>query len=100
MKKPLKTLSLISTFLIFCSQEVYAAASKHAHTGHPTLIKFFSAMFGVLVSILVIWLSLILYKKFMLKNNSKLDNVDYDKTLESPKDFKEAINLFLDKTDR
>ena len=64
------------------------------------LLKFFLAMLGVLVSSGAIFLGLKFYKKFVLKNNAKLDDIDYDKTLESPKDFKEAINLFLDKTDK
>lgn len=62
--------------------------------------KFFAAMGGVLLSALAIFFGLKIYKKFILKNNLKMENIDYDKTLESPKDFKEAINLFLDKTDK
>ena len=65
-----------------------------------SLLKFFLAMLGVLVSSGAIYLGLKLYKKLVLKNNAKLDDVDYNKTLESPRDFKEAINLFLDKTDK
>jgi hypothetical protein len=65
-----------------------------------TILKFFIGMFGVLISSLVILMSLKLYKKIGLKNKSKADNINYDKTLESPKDFKEAINLFLEKTDK
>ena len=64
------------------------------------IYKFFTAMFGVLVSVIAIYFGLKLYKKIALKNNEKLDNIKFDKSLESPKDFKEAINLFLDKTDK
>lgn len=64
------------------------------------LFKFLAAMFGVFISALAIWIGLKIYKKIVLKDNSKLDEIDYNKTLESPKDFREAINLFLDKTDR
>jgi len=64
------------------------------------LVKFFLAMLGVLISSGAIFLGLRFYKKLMLKNNTKLDSIDYNKTLDSPKDFKEAINLFLDKTDK
>lgn len=64
------------------------------------LYKFFTALFGVLISSMAIYLGLKAYKKFVLKNNQKLDSMDYGKNLESPKDFKEAINLFLDKTDK
>lgn len=62
--------------------------------------RFLLAMLGVLVSSGAIFLGLKLYKNVILKNNTKLDNLDYNKTLDSPKDFKEAINLFLDKTDK
>lgn len=65
-----------------------------------SIFKFFVAMAGVLVSALAIFLGLKFYKKFALKSNQKLDNIDFDKTLESPKDFRQAINLFLDKTDK
>lgn len=64
------------------------------------LIKFLTALFGVIVSSLTIFFVLKLYKKFGLKGNSDGANIDYSKTLESPKDFKDAINLFLDKTDK
>lgn len=64
------------------------------------VFKFFISMFWVIVSALLIFLGLKFYKKMILKNNAKIDKIDYDKTLESPKDFKEAINLFLDKTDK
>ncbi len=64
------------------------------------LIKFFMSMLGVLLSSVAIILGLKLYKKLILKNNSKLNNIDYDKTFDTPKDFKEAINLFLDKTNK
>ncbi len=64
------------------------------------LFKFFMAMLGVLVSSLAIFGGLNLYKKVVLKNNKAFDEKDYENTLESPKDFKEAINLFLNKTDK
>lgn len=64
------------------------------------MLKFLIAMFGVLVSCLAIFLGLKFYKKLVSHGNNKFNNIDYDKTLESPKDFKEAINLFLDKTNK
>lgn len=83
------------------SQELEKLAKPDEQMGFKyAFFKFFVAMMGVLVSALAIFAGLKIYKKFVLKNNSKLDNVDYDKSLESPKDFKEAINLFLDKTDK
>lgn len=77
------------------------ALSHMEKTGFKySFLKFFIAMFGVLLSSLAIFIGLKVYKKLILKDNEKFDNIDYDKTLESPKDFKEAINLFLDKTNR
>lgn len=64
------------------------------------ILKFLLAMFGVLLSSLAILGGLKLYKKFVLKNNTKTDNINYGNTFESPKTFKEAINIFLDKTDK
>ena len=64
------------------------------------LFKFLMAMLGVLVSALAIFAGLKFYKKIVLKSDSKYGDIDYDKMLESPKDFKEAINLFLHKTKR
>lgn len=62
------------------------------------LFKFLIAMFGVLISCLAIFAGLKFYKKIVLKSDLKQGDIDYDKTLESPKNFKEAINLFLHKT--
>ena len=65
-----------------------------------SLFRFFMAMLGVVVSSLAIFGGLKLYQKFGLKNTAALDEKDYENSLESPKDFKEAINLFLNKTDK
>ena len=95
-------LAMFST-LVFTGVEAHAAANAQSalHNGFMYgVFKFFTAMFGVLVSSLAIFAGLKFYKKFVLKNNSNLDNIDYDKTLESPKDFKGVINLFLDKTEK
>ena len=81
-------------------KNTYAITHMGKNSIQYKLFKFFIAMFGVLVSSLVIFMGLKIYKKLMLKNNSKSDTIDYNKNLESPKDFKEAINLFLDKTDK
>ena len=63
------------------------------------LFRFLMAMLGVLVSSFVIFLVLKFYQKFVLKKGVSSDEQDFN-TLESPKDFKEAINLFLNKTDK
>lgn len=81
-------------------KNAYALSHMEQRGFKYSLFKFFMAMIGVLISALAIFGGLKLYKNIILKNSSKLDNIDYDKTLESPKDFKEAINLFLDKTDK
>lgn len=81
------------------SADVFAPEEKTSGF-KDIMIKFLSAMSGVLVSSLAIFLGLKFYKKSILKNNAKFNNIDYDKTLDSPKDFKEAINLFLDKTNK
>lgn len=64
------------------------------------MLKFLIAMFGVLISCLAIFAGLKFYKKIVLKSDLKQGDIDYDKTLESPKNFKEAINLFLHKTNK
>lgn len=64
------------------------------------IIKFFAAMFGVIVSVLAIFAGLKIYQRFILKNREKFEETDYPNTLESPKDFRDAINLFLHKTNK
>lgn len=99
MKKHLKILNL-SLFLMIFAQKCYAATAENVAHGHYLMFKFFTAALGVLVSIAAIWVCLKLYKKFMLKDNAKFDKINYNTNLEAPKDFREAINLFLEKTDR
>lgn len=62
--------------------------------------KFLSAMLGVLVSAGAIFLGLKFYKNFILKKTFTPQDEVIKNSLQSPKDFKEAINLFLDKTDK
>lgn len=82
-------------------KNAYALAHMEQQNGlQGALFKFFMAMLGVLVSAAAIFLGLKVYQKFVLKNNLKSDTINHDKTLESPKEFKEAINIFLDKTDK
>ena len=82
-------------------KNIYALSHMEKKSGFKySLFKFFLAMIGVMISSLAIYGGLKLYKKIAVKNSEKLDSIDYAKTLESPKDFKEAINLFLDKTDK
>lgn len=64
------------------------------------LFSFFMAMLGVFVSAVIIFVSLKLYKKFAINKGSQSSNESYKTSLDSPKDFKEAINLFLNKTNK
>lgn len=77
-----------------------AALPTKSENRPSPIMQFLLAMFGVLLSSLAIFGGLKLYKKFVLKNNTKTDNINYGNTFESPKTFKEAINIFLDKTDK
>lgn len=63
------------------------------------IVKFFMAMFGVLISAVFIWLGLKLYKKYLQNRVLSSNNTTYGDSLETPKDFKSALNLFLEKTD-
>ena len=60
------------------------------------LLKFFIAIAWVVVSSLIIYFSLISYKKLSGKPEFGIDVEE--NTLDTPKNFKEAINLFIKKT--
>lgn len=62
-------------------------------------LRFFIAMSGVAISSLAIYGGLKLYKKISLQKNMFVSNPNDERSLETPKDFKSAINLFLNKTD-
>ena len=101
MKISLKTLRIFNYSLIIL---ILNCGTCLANTGDvPTvpspIVKFFIAMIGVLFSAGAIFMGLKVYKKFVLKRNQNIDNTDYS-TLQSPKNFKDAINMFLDKTDK
>lgn len=64
------------------------------------LFMFLKAMFGVIVSALAIFGGLKLYKGLLLKKNALFESKKIKNSLESPKTFKDALNLFLDKTDK
>lgn len=81
-------------------KNAYQITHMKQHSLKASLFKFVLAMLCVLISSLVILTGLKFYKKIGLKNKSKTDNIDYSKSLDSPKDLKEAINIFLDKTDK
>lgn len=65
-----------------------------------TLVKFLLAMLGVVVSAGAIFLGLKFYKNVVLKGGTTNEVISIENSLHSPKDFKEAINLFLNKTDK
>lgn len=81
-------------------KNAYQITHMKQHSLKASLFKFVLAMLCVLISSLAILTGLKFYKKIGLKNKSKTDNIDYSKSLDSPKDLKEAINLFLEKTDK
>lgn len=60
------------------------------------LLKFFIAIAWVVISSLIIYFSLISYKKLSGKPEFGIDVEE--NTLDTPKNFKEAINLFIKKT--
>lgn len=99
MKKLFKTLSLLTILTLF-TNECWAAAANAASPALPSpILKFLGAMLGVLVSSLAIFGALKLYKKLVINAGVRTEDGSTD-SLDSPKDFKEAINLFLDKTDK
>ena len=56
-------------------------------------------MIWVIISSIIIFILLISYKKLILKDNRQ--NITYENTaqsLDTPKNFKDALKLFLDKT--
>lgn len=64
-----------------------------------TIAKFLLAMLGVGLSAVAIFFGLKIYQKFVLNSMNKETKTDPN-SLDSPKAFKEAINNFLDKTDK
>lgn len=104
MKKHLKIINLIFIFAIFAQNICFAAeqaVQQSAQDGFRfVILKFVIAMAGVLISAAAIFFGLKLYKKFVLKNDTKIEESVYNSSLESPKDLKEAINIFLEKTDK
>ncbi len=71
--------------------------SDRFKTSKPNvLLKFFIAIAWVVMSSLIIYFSLISYKKLSSKPKFGIDVEE--NTLDSPKNFKDAINLFIKKT--
>ena len=63
------------------------------------IFKFILAMVWVCISSIIIFIILISYKKLILKGKSITPTYEsMAESLDSPKNFKEAIKLFLDKT--
>lgn len=89
-----------STLQTIPQKNAYQFAHMEQKGFKYAIFKFFASMLGVLLSAVVIFFGLKMYKKISLKSVEKTNKIDYDKTLESPKDFKDTINLFLDKTDK
>lgn len=63
------------------------------------VLKFLLAMIWVVISSIIIFILLISYKKLILKdNNQEINYENTSQSLDTPKNFKEALKLFLDKT--
>lgn len=63
------------------------------------VFKFILAMIWVVISSIVIFIILISYKKLILKGKPVRPTYETtEQSLDTPKNFKEAIKLFLDKT--
>lgn len=63
------------------------------------MFKFLFAMLWVAISSVFIFLILLAYKKLILKDRSVLPTYEsMEHSLDTPKKFKEAIKIFLDKT--
>ncbi len=62
------------------------------------MTKFLIAMAGVIVSSIIIFSGLLLYKKFFLKSPEFFENEEKIKTFHTPKNMKEAVNSFLENT--
>ena len=69
------------------------------NTPQNKFLKFIIAMIGVIFSGFAIYGGLKIYKNLILQKNSCIINPNDERSLESPKDFKTAINIFLKKTD-
>ncbi|MCQ2789659.1 MAG: hypothetical protein MJ229_04685 [bacterium] len=63
------------------------------------VFKFFISMLGVVISVLAIYGGLKLYKTIISRASLFPKQPKYDNTLETPTDFKTAINMFLKKTE-
>ena len=69
------------------------------NTPQNKFLKFIIAMIGVIFSGFAIYGGLKIYKNLILQKNSCIINPNDERSLESPKAFKTAINIFLKKTD-
>lgn len=63
------------------------------------VFKFFVSMLGVAISALAIYGGLKLYKTIISRASLFPKEPKYDNTLETPTDFRTAINMFLKKTE-
>lgn len=108
MRIQLKKTKLLINFALLTSTLVFTRVDAYAIGKNPVgvpiqelLTKFGIAMVCVIISVIFLVLCLKIYKKIVgNKASDNINNVDYNKVLESPKDISEAINLFLYKTDK
>lgn len=88
----------------FCTDAVQTAtaalpADIHFKTdsAKSVLIKFAFTMGGVFVSLVIIWLGLIVFKKMTGNSTNAKKNIYNDELLNSPKTTDEAILFFINK---
>ncbi len=72
-----------------------AAATKEPISKKKIAFKFIMAMVGVATSSVIIYVGLSVYNKFFHNQPEPVVGLN---SLRSPENFKESINLFLDKT--
>ena len=79
--------------------QVQQTQTKPKKSFASMVFKFILAMIWVVISSIVIFIILISYKRFILKGKPVRPTYETtEQSLDTPKNFKEAIKLFLDKT--
>ncbi len=93
---PISNIKAVSEEEVIKDIDELQEEERFKQTKPNVLLKFFIAMAWVIISSLIIYFSLISYRKISKKQEFGIDVEE--NTLEAPKSFKEAINLFIKKT--
>lgn len=75
-----------------------AAVTKEPVSKKKIAFKFIMAMLGVATSSIVIYVGLSAYNKLFKSQSASVIGLNNIKSLKSPENFRESINLFLEKT--